>query len=146
MDVTPAETEASPGSVAHPRAAEVAHPERSNADRAMRRVLRLPVDGPTSSIFGAHGAFSTSIAVSAARCTVTYILLPLLSPILNLSGTLGPILGLVVGAVSMVAIVYSIRRFFAADHRYRWHYAAVGGAILCLLVVQAVIDISHLLG
>lgn len=119
--------------------------ERSRADLVMRRVLRLPVDGPKASIFGAHGAFSTSIAISAIRCLVTYIFLPLLSPILNLSGTIGPILGLVVGAVSMVAIVFSIRRFFAADHKYRWHYAAIGGAIMCLLVVQAVIDVGALL-
>jgi hypothetical protein len=137
MDVSPAETQA-------PERAPV-HPERSNADRAMRRLLRLPVDGPKASILGAHSAFSTSIAISAARCTFTYILLPLLSPILNLSGKLGPSLGLVVGAISMVAIVFSVRRFFAADHKYRWHYAAVGGAIMCLLVVQAVVDISDLL-
>jgi hypothetical protein len=120
-------------------------PERSRADQVMRRVLRLPADGPKASIFGAHGAFSTSIAISAARCLVTYIFLPLLSPLLNLSGSVGPILGLVVGAVSMVAIVFSIRRFFAADHKYRWHYAAVGGAIMILLVVQAVIDVRALL-
>jgi hypothetical protein len=137
MDATPADT-ASPSHAPE-------HPRRSDADRAMRRLLRLPVDGPKASIFGAHGAFSTSIAISAARCTVTYILLPLLSPILNLRGNIGPILGLVVGAVSMVAITYSVRRFFAADHKYRWHYAAVGGAIMCLLVVQAVVDVSDLL-
>jgi hypothetical protein len=137
MDVSPAETQA-------PRRAPQ-HPARTNADLAMRRLLRLPVDGPKASIFGAHGAFSTSIAISAARCTFTYILLPLLSPILNLSGSIGPILGLVVGAISMVAIVFSVRRFFAADHKYRWHYAAVGGAIMCLLVVQAVVDVAALL-
>ena len=137
MDVTPADTDAA--------ARVVAPPRRSNADRTMRRLLRLPVDGPKTSIFGAHGAFSTSIAISATRCLFTYVFLPLLSPILNLSGDLGPILGLAVGAVSMTAIVFSVRRFFAADHKYRWHYAAVGGAIMCLLVVQAVIDISHLL-
>ena len=117
---------------------------RSHADQVMRRILRLPVDGPKASIFGAHGAFSTSIAISAARCLVTYIFLPLLSPLLNLSGSVGPILGLVVGAVSMIAIVFSIRRFFAADHKYRWHYAAVGGSIMVLLVVQAVIDVRAL--
>jgi hypothetical protein len=122
-----------------------AHPERSDADRAMRRLLRLPVDGPKASIFGAENVFSTSIAVSAARCLVTYVLLPVLSPILNLSGNLGPALGLVVSAVSMVAIAYSVRRFFAADHKYRWHYTAVGGAIFGLLIWQSVLDVQHLL-
>ena len=44
----------------------------------------------------------------------------------------------------MVAIVASIRRFFASDHRWRWRYTAIGGAILVLLAVQAVIDIADL--
>jgi hypothetical protein len=46
--------------------------------------------------------------------------------------------------VSMVAIVYSMRRFFAADHKFRWKYTAIGGAILVLLVAQMVIDIVDL--
>lgn len=128
-----------------PGAPTTAHPERSDADRAMRRLLRLPVDGPTASILGAENVFSTSIAISAARCLLTYVLLPLLRPVLDLSGGVGPALGLVVGAVSMVAIAFSVRRFFAADHRYRWHYTAIGGAIFALLVWQSVVDVRDLL-
>ena len=41
-------------------------------------------------------------------------------------------------------LTYSIRRFFASDHRWRWRYTAIGGAILVLLLVQAVIDIADL--
>ena len=82
--------------------------------------------------------------ISAARCLLTYIVLPVLGPIVGFSGRVGPVLGLVVGTVSMVAIVASIRRFFAADHRWRWRYTAIGGSILVLLTVQAVLDISDL--
>jgi len=39
-----------------------------------------------------------------------------------------------------------MRRFFAADHKYRWPYAAVGGGILVLLVVAAVSDVASLAG
>ena len=76
---------------------------------------------------------------------VTYVFLPLLAPIVNLTGALGPILGLVLGAVSMTAIIVSMRRFFAADHKYRWGYAAVGGAIFIALIVAGIFDISILL-
>lgn len=146
MDRTPAAPPAASSATDDARTAAGAHPPRSDADRLVRRILFLPVDGPKASIFGAHGAFSTSIAISAIRCLITYVFLPILSPLLNLSGAVGPWLGLVVGAVSAVAIVFSIRRFFAADHKYRWHYAAVGLGILCLLVVQAAVDVSHLVG
>lgn len=128
--------------VTHPSTAT--EPERSQADRVMRRILRLPVDAPKQSIFGTESIFGKSIAVSAVRCLVTYVFLPLLAPIVNLTGALGPALGLLLGAVSMTAIVISMRRFFAADHKYRWGYAAVGGAILVALVFAAVFDLRTL--
>jgi hypothetical protein len=117
---------------------------RSDADCAMRRVLRLPDDRPQASRAAAQQAFSRSVWISAARCLLTYIILPILGPIVGFSGRVGPVLGLAVGTVSMVAIVASIRRFFASDHRWRWRYTAVGGSILVLLVIQAVIDIADL--
>lgn len=119
--------------------------ERTPADRMMRRVLRLPVDAPRQSIFDSESVFGRSIAISALRCLVTYVFLPLLAPIVDLTGAFGPILGLLLGAVSAVAIVFSMRRFFAADHKYRWAYAGVGAAILVALAVAAVFDVATLL-
>jgi hypothetical protein len=112
----------------------------------MRRLLRLPEDSPRGSRAAAQQAFSRSVWISAARCLLTYIILPILGPIVGFAGNVGPVLGLAVGAVSMVAIVASIRRFFASDHRWRWRYTAIGGSILVLLTVQAVIDIADLVG
>jgi len=56
-----------------------------------------------------------------------------------------PIVGLVLGLVSMTAIVISMRRFFGSDHKYRWGYAAIGGAIFVFMLVSAVIDINTLI-
>lgn len=120
-------------------------PVRSPADRRMRRLLRLPEDGPRVSIMDAQNAFSRSIAISAARCLLTYVLLPLLGPVLGLSGALGPILGITLSLVSMVAIVAATRRFFAADHKWRWGYTFIGGGIFVLVAVQLVIDVGHLI-
>lgn len=119
---------------------------RSAWDRRARRLLALDPDGPKSSLFGAHGAFSKSIAISATRCLITYILLPLLAPVVDLSGGVGPFLGIALSVVSIVAIYFATRRFFAADHKYRWGYAVIGGGIVVLLVVQGIIDAVALLG
>lgn len=119
-------------------------PVRSAADRRMRKLLLLDPDAPRVSIFGSEQLFGRSIAISATRCLITYVLLPLLAPIFNLSGVYGPILGLVLGAVSMVAIVFSMRRFFAADHKYRWWYAGVGTAIFVALIFSGVYDLINL--
>lgn len=111
----------------------------------MCRILGLDPDAPKQKIMGSENVFGKSIAVSATRCIVTYILLPLLAPIVGLAGVAGPILGLVLGLVSMIAITISMRRFFAADHKWRWYYAAVAGAIYVALLVAAVADVRHLI-
>ena len=137
-----AQAEASGCPVDH--AAMAAAPVRSAADRRMRRLLLLDPDAPRVSIFGSEQLFGRSIAISAVRCLITYVFLPLLAPIFNLSGVYGPILGLLLGAVSMIAIVFSMRRFFAADHKYRWWYAGVGTAIFVALIFSGVHDLTNL--
>ena len=110
----------------------------------MRRLLLLPEDAPRVSLIDAQKAFSRSIVISGTRCLLTYIALPLLAPIVDLSGAVGPIIGLVLGVVSMVAIFFATRRFFAADHRWRWGYTAIGGAIFVFLVISVGFDIAAL--
>jgi hypothetical protein len=118
--------------------------QRTPADRRMRRLLFLPEDAPKVSIIDAQNAFSKGIAISAVRCLFTYIFLPLLRPLVDLSGGVGPVLGLAIGAISAVAIIVAMRRFFAADHKWRWGYATIGGGILVLVSVQGVVDLRTL--
>ena len=117
---------------------------RSDADRRMRALLRIHETPVGVTPKSAENAFSKSILISATRCLLTYVAIPLLGPLLNFSGAVGPVLGILLGIASMVAIIYSMRRFFAADHKFRWKYTAIGGAIIVLLVVQMVIDVVDL--
>ena len=110
----------------------------------MRRVLRLPA-GADATPSSAEHVFSKSVVISAVRCLFTYLALPVLRPVVDLTGGVGPALGVIVSVISVVAIVASMRRFFAAHHRMRWHYTAVGGSLLVLVVVQGVIDAATLL-
>lgn len=119
-------------------------PPRSDADRFMRRLLRLPVDGPKGTAAGARKAFQTSIMVAAVRCILMYLVFPFVLPAVGLASGIGPAIGLAVNAAAMVCIVMSMRRFFRSDHSKRWWYAGLGGAVLVLLTVLAVIDIVDL--
>lgn len=110
----------------------------------MRRILRIDDSAPPGSIMGGRNALSGSIAISGVRCLFTYIFIPLLGPVVGLGGA-GPILGLSLGALSVVFIILSMRRFFAADHKWRWGYAAIGGVLLVVVAVQSVLDIRTLL-
>jgi hypothetical protein len=121
-------------------------PRRSAADRAMRRVLGLPPDGPRGTAAGARSAFQTSMVVAAVRCVLMYLVFPFVLPAFGIAGGIGPALGLAVNLAAMVCIVASMRRFFRADHPRRWWYAAAGGSVLVLLVVLAGIDLADLAG
>jgi hypothetical protein len=121
----------------------VATAPRPAADVAVRRLLRIP-DGPPAPEDAAQRAFSTSILVSATRCLVTYIVLPFLAPVLGLAAGVGPALGIPIGVVAIGSNVLTIRRFWAADHRWRWAYTAIALTVIALLLVLMVEDIFDL--
>jgi H+/Cl- antiporter ClcA len=82
--------------------------------------------------------------VSATRCLLTYIVLPFLAPALGLAAGVGPALGIPIGAVAIGANVLTIRRFWAADHRWRWAYTAIALTVIALLLVLMVEDVLGL--
>lgn len=118
---------------------------RPAADMAVRRFLRIP-DGPPASERAAQKAFSTSILVSATRCILTYIVLPIVIPILGIAKGVGPVIGIPIAVAAVVCNVFTIRRFFAADHKWRWAYTALALAIITLLFVTMAKDVVDLLG
>ena len=123
----------------------VATAPRPAADTAVRHLLRIP-EGQTATERAAHRAFSTSVLVSATRCTLTYLVLPFLLPALGLAAGVGPAIGIPVGLVAIASNVATIRRFWAADHRWRWAYTALALTVITLLLVLLVEDISSLVG
>ncbi len=118
----------------------------SSADRFVRRLLRLPLDGPKPTAADAQKAFQTSILVAAVRCMVMYLVLPFLLPAIGVAAGVGPWIGLAIGVAAMVAISMSIRRFWRADHSKRWHYTVLGTTVIGFLVYLAIKDVAELLG
>ena len=118
---------------------------RSNsaADRFMRRLLRLP-EGTTSTAAEARSAFQKSLAVTACRCLLMYIVLPFVLPIVGVASGVSPAIGLTIGVLAIFSIVYSIRRFWRADHAKRWHYTVFGSVIIGFLIYLSVRDIIDL--
>lgn len=118
--------------------------DRSPADRFMRRLLRLPVDGPRASAGEARKAFQTSIMVAAARCLLMYIVFPFVLPAIGVAKGVGPAIGLPISLIAIVCIVMSMRRFWRADHSKRWHYTVLGTTVIGFLVVLAIRDVASL--
>ena len=119
--------------------------QRSPADMVVRKLLRIR-DRPTGLSEGAaYSTFQRSMLISAIRCTLTYVIFPFVLPAAGFATGVGPLLGLAIGLVAITCDVFTIRRFFAVDHRWRWHFSAIAAAVICLLLVLMVQDIIHLL-
>jgi hypothetical protein len=111
----------------------------------MRALLRLPVDAPPVRLTGAaHSVVSRSILISAIRCTVTYLLVPFVAPLVGLWDTIGPGVGVALALVSLLALGAGVRRFFASDHKWRWKYTAIAAAVSVFVLVQLAIDLRAL--
>lgn len=118
---------------------------RSKADRVMRQLLRLPVDGPKATAAEAQKAFQTSILVATTRCLLMYVFFPFVLPAIGVASGVGPWVGLAISIVAIIAITMSIRRFWRADHSKRWHYTVLGTAVMGFMVYSIVRDLSTIL-
>jgi len=117
---------------------------RSRADVAMRRVLFVPDGRPTSGYDAAHRMFSLSIVISAARCLLSYVVFPIVTPALGVATGIGPALGIPIAVLALFFDVVGIRRFWVADHRWRWGMTLIYVAVMALVGALLVGDIVHL--
>jgi hypothetical protein len=118
--------------------------ERSKADRVVRKLLRIQERPPGVSAASAYATFQRSMLISATRCTLTYVIFPFVLPAIGIVSGVGPILGVIIGVVAMSCDVFTIRRFFQVDHRWRWQVSAIAVCVIGLLTVLLVEDIAHL--
>ena len=121
-------------------------PSRSAADQLARKVLRLREPAGDQDV---HNIFSSSIALSATRCLLSYIVLPGMALVWGLLGLgtlplVGPAIGVPVGVLALIFDVKAIRRFFQADHRWRWAAAALYLTVMLMVAALVVRDIFRL--
>ena len=94
----------------------------------------------------AERVFSKSVVISGIRCVLTYVIFPFVAPLVGLTASVGAVVGVIIGVVAIVFNIMSIRRFFKADHPYKWWASALNFAVIILLVVLFVLDSQTLLG
>ncbi len=93
----------------------------------------------------AQRMFSTSILISAVRCTLSYLIFPFVAPIVGVASGVGSTVGVVTSIIGIAANVWSIQRFHSSRHPWRWPITAVNVGIIVLLAVLFVIDLTNLL-
>ena len=113
------------------------------ADRLLRRALGITsVDRKSGE--GAHRTFRISVVISALRCLITYLAIPVLIPILSLAGWVAAPVGVALCVIAAVNGVISLRRFWRADHPHRWTYTAFIGVVFVVLAISTITELGRL--
>jgi len=118
----------------------------SRADNFMTRLLlvrQMPAGGPARS---AENALTASLLFSGIRCLLQYVLLPFALPLLGLAADAALPLLLLINAVAMLSIFFSLRRFWAIGYVHRWRYLLVAAVALLLLMAFTLYDLAKLAG
>jgi hypothetical protein len=123
----------------------VAYPPQIPAwERALRRTLRIPQAPPKADSGQAERLFTLSIAVSAARCLLSYVVLPVLVPLLGRAAGVGPALGIPLGVLALVFDIRAVRRFWLAEHRWRRPITGVYIVVMAMVSALLIHDIVRL--
>ena len=117
-------------------------PREGAADVAVRRVLRAPSGRADQA--GAHRLFSVSILLSAGRCLLTYLILPIAVPLVGTSVTTDAAIGLPLSVVAIIFDIRAVRRFWLADHPWRRQMTLIYLVVMALVIGLAVRDLVNL--
>jgi hypothetical protein len=91
-------------------------------------------------------AFSLSMVVSGIRCTIAYVILPFVTPLIGLAPGVGPTLGIPIGVVAVTANVVSLRRFWRVGHPWRRPITVLHVLVIAFLLYLIGADIVALAG
>ncbi|KJE75317.1 hypothetical protein [Ferrimicrobium acidiphilum] len=120
----------------------------SRYDTFARKLLRVPEARPTvRREEAAERLFSLAMVISGLRCTLSYVIVPFLLPALGLGALagLGPEIGIPIGVAALFFDVKGIRRFWVANHKWRWQMSAIYVAVIALVLYLVIADIVQLL-
>jgi hypothetical protein len=110
----------------------------------MRRLLRVGDIVDKNAILGARRSTTAAIVVSGIRCIITYLLIPILAPVVGISDAASAPVTIGLSVLAIVMGLSGVRRFWIADHRARWAYTIFIAVIVALLVVGIIIDLASI--
>lgn len=133
---------------------------QATLDRFISRVLFVPpqnivtTNGTTTTVDTAANdeaaeatrqVFGFSLLMSGFRCVVKYILLPFILPVIGVATDVGAVISIGINAVAIGAILYSLRRFWMIDYKYKWQYLGVALVALGIVGAFMAFDVAELI-
>lgn len=117
---------------------------RGHAERTVRRLLFVGEEPRRVREDAIYRLFHLSMVLSGLRCLLSYVVLPFVLPLAGVAARVGPAVGIPVAAVALLFDVRGLRRFWLADHRWKWAMTFVYAAVMALVVGLLVADLVHL--
>jgi hypothetical protein len=114
---------------------------RSRGDEIARRLLAIPNGCPVISVAQAQRSFSVAMVLSGLRCLLSYVVVPVVLPLLGLAVGAAPYIGVPVALLALVFDVRGIRRYWLANSSRRWAMTWVYLAVIVLVVFLLVHDL-----
>ena len=113
--------------------------DRSRLDQVARWVLRVEGAEPRALM-----SLKGSLVLSAVRCLITYVAVPILLPLVGWLGQVATPLSLGLSLAAMVLAVNNLRRVWLADWNGRWGYTVFSLVVLAVLGALVVLDVRAL--
>ncbi len=128
-------------------------------DRVFDRLLFLPPQPPAPEVNIAEEvgeeevvpatpgerAFSISLFISATRCTLQYVLLPIVLPLIGLTTDISLPLVILLDLLAIAMLVRSLRYFWQTRHPRRFDMLPLSGVILFIILFSLGFDLWQLL-
>ena len=92
----------------------------------------------------AENLFSLSMVLSGTRCVLSYIVFPWVLPALGIASGVGLWLGVPISVIAIIFNIFSIRRFWNANHKYKWLATTLNLCMIALLTAMMLFDIYDL--
>ncbi len=104
-------------------------------------VVETPAASSAEKAPSGHKPLQASLIISALRCTIVYIVLPFVFPIIGASRVTTTSISFLACGVAIVSAAISIRRFWRSEHRMRWVYTIAAIAVITFSVVSLIVDL-----
>ena len=132
------------------RTPRVQHDQRgqdvSAADRFMLRLLLIkqvdPID--MEAVKSAHRAFRWAIVFSAIRCTITYLLIPIIIPVVSVAGAVATPVSITLCLAAGINGVIGVRRFWKTNNVGKWKYTWFMAFVFVILIGTLIYEITGL--
>jgi hypothetical protein len=87
-------------------------------------------------------ALNIALLISATRCTLQYIVLPVLLPLAGLASDASIGVMLLLDAMALGSIGYSLWRLWHTRHPQRWRFAPLAALMVLVILVFLAVDLG----